>query len=73
MDIRIGNGYDVHALKEGLRMWLGGIKIDSENRGEGLSHFEDMGSKLWLLESDGDIGIPDLVALFMNNSDNFSK
>ncbi len=29
MDIRIGQGYDVHALAEGLPMWLGGIKIDS--------------------------------------------
>lgn len=26
---RIGQGYDVHALKEGLPMWLGGIRIDS--------------------------------------------
>lgn len=29
MDIRIGNGYDVHALAEGLRLWLGGVQIDS--------------------------------------------
>ncbi len=29
MDIRIGNGYDVHALAEGLPLWLGGVKIDS--------------------------------------------
>ncbi len=29
MDIRIGNGYDVHALAEGLPMWLCGIRIDS--------------------------------------------
>lgn len=27
--IRIGNGYDVHALAEGLDLWLGGVKIDS--------------------------------------------
>lgn len=26
---RIGNGYDVHALAEGLDLWLGGVKIDS--------------------------------------------
>ncbi len=30
MDIRIGNGYDVHALAPGLPLWLGGIKIESE-------------------------------------------
>lgn len=29
MDIRIGNGYDVHALAEGLPLWLGGVRIDS--------------------------------------------
>jgi len=43
MDIRIGNGYDVHALKEGLPMWLGGIKIDSE--------------KGFVAHSDGDVAI----------------
>lgn len=29
MDFRIGQGYDVHALAEGLPMWLGGVCIDS--------------------------------------------
>ena len=29
MDIRIGNGYDVHALAEGLPLWLGGVLVDS--------------------------------------------
>ncbi len=29
-EIRIGNGYDVHALKEGLPMWLCGIRIESQ-------------------------------------------
>ena len=29
MDYRIGQGYDVHALQEGLPMWLCGIRIDS--------------------------------------------
>ena len=28
-DIRIGNGYDVHALAEGLPLFLCGVKIDS--------------------------------------------
>ena len=27
-DIRIGQGYDVHAIAEGIPMWLGGVKID---------------------------------------------
>lgn len=40
---RIGNGYDVHALKEGLPMWLCGIKID--------------GSKGFVAHSDGDVAI----------------
>ena len=30
MEIRIGNGYVVHALAEGLPMWLGGVRIPSE-------------------------------------------
>ena len=30
MDIRIGQGYDVHALQAGLSMWLGGVQIPSE-------------------------------------------
>ena len=29
MDIRIGNGYDVHALAEGLPMWLCGVRVES--------------------------------------------
>lgn len=28
-NIRIGNGYDVHALAKGLPLWLGGVKIES--------------------------------------------
>ncbi len=27
-NFRIGHGYDVHALAEGLDLWLGGVKID---------------------------------------------
>ncbi len=30
MEFRIGQGYDVHALKAGLPMWLGGVQIPSE-------------------------------------------
>lgn len=29
MEFRVGQGYDVHALAEGLPMWLGGVKIES--------------------------------------------
>lgn len=29
MDIRIGNGYDVHALAPELPLWLGGVLIES--------------------------------------------
>ena len=29
MDIRIGNGYDVHALAPGLPLWLGGVQVES--------------------------------------------
>lgn len=42
-DIRIGNGYDVHALADGLLMFLGGVQIPSE-RG-------------FVAHSDGDVAI----------------
>ena len=43
MDIRTGNGYDVHALADGLPMWLGGVRIPGE-RG-------------FVAHSDGDVAI----------------
>ena len=43
MEIRIGNGYDVHALAEGLPMWLCGVRIPSENG--------------FVAHSDGDVAI----------------
>ena len=43
MDIRIGNGYDVHALAPGLPMWLGGVRTPSENG--------------FVAHSDGDVAI----------------
>jgi len=32
MNFKIGIGYDVHALQEGLDFWLGGVKIE-HNKG----------------------------------------
>ena len=29
MEYRIGQGYDVHAMAEGLPMWLGGVQVES--------------------------------------------
>ena len=43
MKYRIGQGYDVHVLKEGLPMWLGGVKIE--------------GSMGFVAHSDGDVAI----------------
>ena len=43
MDFRIGNGYDVHALAEGLPFWLGGIHLEHE--------------KGCVAHSDGDVAI----------------
>ena len=40
---RVGNGYDVHALKEGLPMWLCGVRIPSD--------------KGFVAHSDGDVAI----------------
>lgn len=43
MKYRIGQGYDVHALREGLPMWLGGVRIESETG--------------FVAHSDGDVAI----------------
>ena len=43
MEYRIGHGYDVHALAAGLPMWLGGVRIPSENG--------------FVAHSDGDVAI----------------
>lgn len=43
MDIRIGNGYDVHVLADGIPMWLCGVKTN-ESRG-------------FIAHSDGDVAI----------------
>ena len=43
MDFRIGQGYDVHALAEGLPMWLGGVQIPSQTG--------------FVAHSDGDVAI----------------
>ena len=40
---RIGNGYDVHAIREGLPMWLCGVRIESD--------------KGFVAHSDGDVAI----------------
>lgn len=37
MNIRIGQGYDVHRLEEGVDFWLGGIKIDHTHGAVGHS------------------------------------
>lgn len=43
MQIRIGQGYDVHAIAPGLPMWLGGIQIPCD--------------KGFVAHSDGDVAI----------------
>ena len=43
MEFRIGQGYDVHALAEGLPMWLGGVRIPSQTG--------------FVAHSDGDVAI----------------
>lgn len=70
MDIRIGHGYDVHALAEGLPLYLGGVKIEH--------------SKGCVAHSDGDVvihaicdallgalALGDIGKLFPDTSDEF--
>ncbi len=40
-DIRVGYGFDVHQLRDGLEMWIGGIKVEH--------------TKGWVAHSDGDV------------------
>lgn len=69
-NFRIGYGYDVHALDEGLELWLGGVKIPHE--------------KGCVAHSDGDVAIHaicdallgaaalgDIGKLFPDTSDEF--
>ena len=44
MDIRTGQGYDVHAMAEGLRMWLCGVEVKDSPVG-------------FVAHSDGDVAI----------------
>lgn len=70
MDIRVGYGYDVHRLKEGLPLTIGGVKIDYE--------------KGWVAHSDGDVlihaicdailgaaNLRDIGFQFPDNDDNY--
>lgn len=43
MDLRIGQGYDVHAIAPGLPMWLGGVRVPSDTG--------------FVAHSDGDVAI----------------
>jgi 2-C-methyl-D-erythritol 2,4-cyclodiphosphate synthase len=36
-NLRVGYGYDVHQLKEGYELWLGGIKVDHSKGSVGHS------------------------------------
>lgn len=71
-DIRIGQGYDVHAIAEGIPMWLGGVRID--------------GPTGFVAHSDGDVAIHalcdamlgalalgDIGKHFPDNSDEFKN
>lgn len=70
MDIRVGYGYDVHQLREGLEMWIGGVKVEH--------------TKGWVAHSDGDVlihaicdallgaaGMRDIGYHFPDTSDDF--
>lgn len=69
-DIRIGYGFDVHQLREGLEMWIGGVKVEH--------------TKGWVAHSDGDVlihaicdallgaaGMRDIGYHFPDNSNEF--
>ena len=72
MNIRIGNGYDVHQLADGLPLWLGGLNIEY--------------SKGCVAHSDGDVlvhaicdamlgaaGLRDIGVHFPDNDDTYKN
>ena len=69
-DIRIGNGYDVHALAEGLPLWLGGVKIES---GVGCVAHSDGDVAIHALCDAvlGALALGDIGKHFPDNSDEF--
>lgn len=70
MDIRIGHGYDVHALREGLPLVIGGVSIGHE---KGLVAHSD-GDLLAHALSDallGAIALGDIGKHFPDTSDEF--
>lgn len=70
MDIRVGQGFDVHALAEGLPMWLGGVKVDSEC---GFVAHSDGDVAIHALSDAllGALALGDIGHLFPDSSDEF--
>ena len=70
MDIRVGQGFDVHALAEGLPMWLGGVKVES---GSGFVAHSDGDVAIHALCDAllGALALGDIGHLFPDTSDEF--
>lgn len=69
-DIRIGQGYDVHALAEGLPMWLGGVRI--ENHTGFVAHSDgDVAIHALCDAMLGALALGDIGKHFPDNSDEF--
>ena len=58
MDFRIGHGYDVHALADGLKLVLGGVEIPF--------------AKGFVAHSDGDVAIHDIGEHFPDTSADYA-
>ena len=47
MKIKVGFGFDVHQLKDGLDVWLGGIKVPHTKGGLGHSDADVLIHAIW--------------------------
>ena len=63
MDLRIGNGYDVHRLKEGRRLIIGGVEIPWEKGLDGHSD-ADVLTHAVIDSLFGAAGLPDIGTHF---------
>ena len=70
-DIRIGHGYDVHAIADGLPMWLCGVRIDS-TRGFVAHSDGDVAIHALCDACLGALALGDIGKHFPDNSDEFN-
>ena len=70
MDIRVGHGYDVHALADGLKLVLGGVEIE-HTKGCGAHYDGDVAIHAICDALIGALALGDIGKLFPDTSEEF--